>query len=56
MLVCRWPFKYDPVYGLPIVNDVWTYGQVLRGMREGRVLEVLWYVKVPGKADYVLLH
>ncbi len=40
----RWPFIYDPVYGLPVINDVWTYGQVLRGIREGRVTQLLWYV------------
>jgi len=38
----RWPFTYDPVYGLPVVNEVATYGQVLRGVREGRVQELLW--------------
>lgn len=95
----RYPFTYDPVYGLPVVNEVgseqharntkiwekggwgpwreafvdvasgtpWrclctcahlfllpaytraclqvaTYGQVLRGVREGRVQEILWWV------------
>lgn len=34
---------YDPVYGLPLVQDVAKYGEVLRDMREGRVKEVLWF-------------
>jgi len=39
----RWPFTYDPVYGLPVVGEVRTYGAVLRGVREGRVAELLWF-------------
>ena len=43
VLPCRYPFTYDPVYGLPVVNDVAGYGEVLRDMREGRVKELLWF-------------
>ena len=39
----RYPFAYDPVYGLPVINDVAKYGEVLRDMREGRVKELLWF-------------
>ena len=39
----QYPFAYDPVYGLPIVQDVAKYGSVLRDMREGRVREILWF-------------
>jgi hypothetical protein len=34
---------YDPVYGLPIIQEVAKYGEVLRDMREGRVKEILWF-------------
>lgn len=39
----QYPFAYDPVYGLPIIQDVVKYSTVLRDMREGRVREVLWF-------------
>ncbi|KAG2434015.1 hypothetical protein HYH02_012475 [Chlamydomonas schloesseri] len=39
----RWPFLYDSVYGLPVVRQVASYGEVLEGIRTGRVSEVLWF-------------
>ncbi len=29
----RYPFLYDNVYGLPIVRQVASYGEVLEGLR-----------------------
>ncbi|KAJ9527710.1 hypothetical protein QJQ45_025987 [Haematococcus lacustris] len=49
-----WPFTYDPVYGLPVVNDVATYSAVLRGIREGQVAELLWF-QAPDLASRTLL-
>jgi len=47
----RYPFAYDPVYGLPVVNDVVKYGEALRDMREGRIKEVLWFLTPPNNAE-----
>ncbi|KAJ9526816.1 hypothetical protein QJQ45_017440 [Haematococcus lacustris] len=52
--LCSWPFTYDPVYGLPVVNDVATYSAVLRGIREGQVAELLWF-QAPDLASRTLL-
>jgi hypothetical protein len=53
---CRYPFLYDPVYGLPVVGEVAKYGEVLRDMRLGQVKEVLWFANprpgVPGMLDF----
>lgn len=39
----RYPFMYDPGYGLPVVQEVTTYGGVLAAIREGRVTDILWF-------------
>ncbi|PNW83795.1 hypothetical protein CHLRE_04g217800v5 [Chlamydomonas reinhardtii] len=39
----RWPFLYDNVYGLPVVRQVASYGEVLEGIRTGRISQVLWF-------------
>ncbi|GFR46161.1 hypothetical protein Agub_g7689 [Astrephomene gubernaculifera] len=44
----RYPFLYDNVYGLPIVRQVASYGEVLEGLRTGRIVEVLWFQDPPG--------
>jgi hypothetical protein len=49
----RWPFTYDPVYGLPVVNDVASYGEVLRGIREGRIQELLWFKMPEGSTNFI---
>ncbi|KAG2425174.1 hypothetical protein HXX76_013928 [Chlamydomonas incerta] len=47
----RWPFLYDNVYGLPVVRQVASYGEVLEGIRTGRVSQVLWFQAPRGAAD-----
>jgi hypothetical protein len=43
----RYPFMYDPVYGLPIVRSIASYADVLRDIRLGRVKEILWFATPP---------
>lgn len=43
----RYPFIYDPVYGLPIVRSIASYAEVLRDIRLGRVKEILWFTTPP---------
>jgi hypothetical protein len=40
----KYPFLYDPGYGLPVVREVATYGGVLSAIREGRVSDILWFI------------
>lgn len=42
----RYPFLYDPGYGLPVVREVATYGSVLAAIRENRVTDILWFSDV----------
>ncbi|KAG2487345.1 hypothetical protein HYH03_014060 [Edaphochlamys debaryana] len=46
----RYPFMYDNVYGLPVVRQVATYGEVLEGLRSGRITDVLWF-QIPPQSD-----
>lgn len=46
----QYPFTYDPVYGLPIVRDIASYSDVLRGIRTGRVKQILWFFD-PDRTD-----
>jgi cell division protease FtsH len=38
----RYPFAFDPVYGLPVVRDVLSHAQLLRDVRTGQV-EALYF-------------
>jgi hypothetical protein len=49
-----YPFVYDPVYGLPLVQEIATYGEVLRDMREGRVKGIYWFNKQSEAASSLL--
>jgi len=38
----RYPFAFDPVYGLPVVRDVLSHGDLLRDVRTGKI-EALYF-------------